>query len=552
MSFTPPGPPLPPLPQAPAGYGGQEPPPRRNVVVLGVLIGVLVFAVAAAGVGGWLLVRESTKDDSSSASEPLTPSTEPSPSESDPAPTTDPALAEFYDQELDWRECDDYQCADLRVPLDYEKPAGAEIEIAVLKDPARDTSDRLGALVVNPGGPGGSGVDFATAGASQFGSELTRVYDIVGFDPRGVGLSNPLKCGTTAQLDELMAFDPDPDTPAEVAEMDRLFREFGRRCLDESGAITRHISTKEAAHDMDVLRAALGESKLDYLGSSYGTFLGATYAEEFPERVGRFVLDAAIDPSLSTVELSLQQAHGFEIALRAYVADCVEGGDCFLGATVDAGIARIQELLDQLDAQPLPGDGERQLTEGLGIMGVYMPLYVKEYWRALTEALKSAFDGNGYGLLQLADIQTSRTDDGYDGNLIEALNAVNCLDHGDFMTSADATRLGARFEKASPTFGRAFAYGASICAVWPVKSGEKTTALSATGAPPIVVIGTTRDPATPLIWAQAMASQLDSGRLITRDGDGHTGFQRGSECVDDAVERFLISGKVPKPDLQCS
>lgn len=549
MSFPPPGPPLPPLPQATPGYGGEKPPSqRRSGFVLAVLIGVLVFAVAGAAFGGWLLVKENSSDDPA-ASDSSAPS--PSASQTGPLPATDPALAEFYEQKLDWDDCDDFECAQLRVPLDYAKPEGPEIKIAVLKDPARDKSDRLGALVVNPGGPGGSGVEFATAGASQFGRQLTKYYDIVGFDPRGVGESNPLTCFPTAKMDELMAFDPDPDTPAEVTEMEDLYAEFGDACLAKSGAIARHMSTQEAARDMDVLRAALGQTKLDYLGSSYGTFLGATYADLFPKNVGRFVLDGAIDPSLSTTELSLQQAQGFEIALRAYVADCVEGGDCFLGSTVDAGIRRIQALLDQLDERPLPGAGGRELTEGLGIMGVYMPLYVKEYWGLLTEALKEAFDGDGAGLLELSDFQTSRTDDGYDGNLIEALNAVNCLDHGDYITTADVKRSVARFEKASPTFGRAFAYGASVCSVWPVKSGERTVALDAKGAPPIVVIGTTRDPATPLIWAQAMASQLDSGRLITRDGDGHTAFQRGSDCVDDAVEAFLISGKVPKPDLRC-
>lgn len=508
------------------------------------VVGLVVFAVVAA-TGVWLVSR-----DGSDQPTPARPAA--SPSSTGPLPKSDPKLAAYYRQKLAWKGCDDFECAELTVPLDYAKPAGESIKIAVLKVPADDAKNRLGSLVVNPGGPGGSGVDFAKAGSSQFGRELTRYYDIVGFDPRGVGASQTLKCLSTDGLDALMAYDPDPDDAEELMGMDALYRAFGQSCLKESGAIVRHMSTKEAARDMDILRAALGQSKLDYLGSSYGTFLGATYAEQFPGNVGRFVLDGAIDPSLSTVELSLQQAQGFEIALRAYVANCVEREGCFLGASVNAGVGKIQDLLDQLDARPLPGSGSRRLTQGLGLMGVYAPLYVQQFWPLLDQALQRAFRGDGAGLLQLADLQTSRGRDGYDGNLIEALNAVNCLDHGDFITSDEVAGVVPRFEKASPTFGRAFAFGASACSQWPVKSGERTVALRAKGAPPIVVIGTTRDPATPLIWAQAMASQLDSGRLITRDGDGHTGFQRGSDCVDDAVESFLIEGAVPQPDLKCS
>ncbi|MCX6396324.1 MAG: alpha/beta hydrolase [Propionibacteriales bacterium] len=522
-------------------------PSSRSRALIVVLV---VLALIGGGAVAWTLADDRAGGRTAEApSKNLTPVPEPSPTA--PVPATDPALAAFYDQKLDWKDCGGDRCAVLRVPLDYAKPRGAEIEIAVLKSPSSEPADRIGSLVVNPGGPGGSGVEFARAGSSQFGSELTRYYDIVGFDPRGVGASRTLRCLSTQGLDDLMAYDPDPDTPAEVAGLDSRYAAFGQGCLTRSGAIVRHMSTREAARDMDVLRAALGERKLDYLGSSYGTLLGATYADLFPTNVGRFVLDGAIDPSLSTVDLSVEQARGFEVALRAYVADCVADGDCFLGTTVDAGIRKIQGLLDELDARPLPGDGDRRLTEGLGMMGVYMPLYVRSYWVLLTQALKAAFAGDGSGLLQLSDYQTSRGKDGYDGNLIEALNAVNCLDHGDYITSAQVPRYVARFEKASPTFGRAFAYGAAACSSWPVKSGQRTVALVAPGAPPIVVIGTTRDPATPLVWARAMAAQLDSGRLITRDGDGHTGFGRGSACVDDAVERFLVEGKVPKRDLRC-
>lgn len=543
-------PPEPPVYFDPSAAGGPAPAQNpRSPLLLGVLVGVLVFALVGAGFAGWKLFGGNDDDPvSSGPAATRTPSAKPT----GPLPSTDPALAAYYDQKLSWKKCDDNLCATMKVPLDYTKPTGPSIAIAVLKVPAAKPGERVGSLVVNPGGPGGSGVQFASAGAKQFGSALADHFDIVGFDPRGVGKSDPLRCVGTAQLDTLLGFDPDPDTAAERAEMDRLVKGFGDGCLNESGDLTGHVSTKEAARDMDVLRAVLGEAKLDYLGSSYGTFLGATYAEEFPTHVGRFVLDGAIDPSLSSEEQSLEQAHGFETALRAYVKDCVDRGGCFLGRTVDEGTAKIRTFLDAVEKKALPTGSSRELTEGWATLGVWLPLYVKDYWPYLTDALKSAMDnGNGALLLTLADAYASRGPSGYTDNSMEALYAVNCLDHDDWIPTKDVPSHFAQFLKASPTFGKAFAFSLSTCSQWPVQSGERSTALHAVGAPPIVVVGTTRDPATPLVWAQALAKQLESGQLITRDGDGHTGFHKGNSCVDDAVEGWLIDGKDPKPDLMC-
>jgi len=543
MSYTP----EPPAEQPATPEGGQG---RRSPALVVALVGVLVLAVAAAGFVGWRAIADD--DDPVSAPTPAATSSTatPSPSPTATLPGTDPRLARFYDQKLSWRDCGRDRCAQLTVPLDYAKPGGRTLKLAVLKVPATGTP--RGALVVNPGGPGGSGVNYAASGSLQFGSALSRAFDIVGFDPRGVGQSDPLHCLDTAGLDRIVSFDPDPDTKAERNQMDALIRGFGQGCLDHSGALARHMSTDEVARDMDILRAALGQPKLDYLGASYGTLIGATYANLFPTHVGRFVLDGAIDPSLSNEQLSLAQAHGFETALRAYVKDCVDGGGCFLGDSVDAGIGRIQSFLHEVESASLPtGDSNRPLTEGLAMLGIWMPLYVKEYWPQLTSALKQALGGSGSGLLRLADLYTSRGPSGYSDNSMEALYAVNCLDHDDYILTKDVPSHFAQFENASPTFGRAFAFGLSTCSDWPVKSGKHTVALHAAGAPPIVVIGTTRDPATPLAWAQALAQQLDSGRLITRDGDGHTAFQRGNSCVDDAVESWLIGGKAPRRDLHC-
>ncbi|MBO9522572.1 MAG: alpha/beta fold hydrolase [Nocardioidaceae bacterium] len=560
QSFPPPGPPSGP-PEGPGGPGEgerlggplaplpQARPPRRSPVALGVLVGVVVFAVIVAGFAGWRLVANDDDPDAAPSGDD-TPASTPTQSATPQAPPT-ASLARFYAQKLHWKKCDRDVCARLEVPLDYAHPEGRTLKLAVLRVPAQGR--RVGSLVVNPGGPGGSGVNYAAAGSLQFGQPLSDAYDIVGFDPRGVGESAPLQCISTSELDRLLAFDPDPDTQAERDRMDQLINGFGQGCLNKSGELARHMSTEEAAKDMDVLRAALGEDKLDYLGASYGTFLGATYANLFPAHVGRFVLDGAVDPAMSNAQLALEQAGGFETALRAYVTDCVHDGDCFLGDTVEAGLKRIQDFLAQVESDPLPtSDEDRPLTEGLAMMGIWLPLYVKEYWPNLSRALEQAFDeGRGTSLLALADAYSSRGPDGYTDNSMEALYAVNCLDHSDAIPTSQVPAHFAQFLKVSPTFGRAFAFSLSTCANWPVKSGHVTTALHANGAPPIVVIGTTRDPATPLRWAQALAAELSSGRLITRDGDGHTGFQRGNACVDDAVEAWLIRGKVPPQDLRC-
>lgn len=508
---------------------------------------VMVVGFVGIGLATWATVAF-VRDNGSSGSNAQPPA----PSGTAQMPASPPDLARFYEQKLDWSACGANQCARLRVPLDYAEPEGRVIRLAVLRAPAQQRSERVGQLVVNPGGPGGSGVDYAASGPFTFGDELTRYYDIVGFDPRGVGRSTPLTCGDTRQTDEFLAADPDPDEPSEAATLDRLTRAYGEACLDNSGELARHMSTVEVAKDMDVLRAALGERQLDYLGASYGTLLGATYADLFPTHVRRMVLDGAIDPALSNEQISLGQAGGFQVAFNAYLEDCVKQGSCPLGDTVEAGAARIARLLDQIDATPLPTSGDRQLTEGLATYGIFLPLYLKEYWPLLTAALQQAIDqGNGDRLLALSDQYTDRGASRYTSNSTAALYAVNCLDHSDSIPVSQVPKHFRDFEKVAPTFGRVFAYGLSTCSSWPVRSGSTTTALAAKGAPPIVVVGTTRDPATPYAWARSLAAELDSGHLITRDGDGHTGFRQGNRCVDGAIEGFLVKGTVPKDGLSC-
>ena len=521
---------------------------RRTVVA------VLVAAVLLAAVGAsalLLLASSHDQDPGTSTDVVLAPTTAPAPAATRPP---SPGLARFYDQTLDWSSCrDSFLCATLTVPLDYRHPEGDTIDLALLKVPAQEPSRRIGSLVVNPGGPGAPGTDYAASAEQAFGQPLLDRFDIVGFDPRGTGSSDPVDCVSDAQLDAYVAGDPSPDTAAERAAYAGILRSFGRGCVQRSGDLAAHLSTVEAARDMDVLRAALGEMRLTYFGASYGTKLGATYADLFPHRAGRLVLDGAVDLSIGPRELALEQAGGFETALRAYVQDCVDHTDgCFLGSSLDEGLAKISALLARIDARPLPTGTDRSLEIGNAFYGIALPLYDRDYWYVLSAALQQAMAGDGSTLLKLSDLYNSRdAGGGYSDNLIEALYAISCADDPTAISPSQVAAQEPAFEKVSPTFGDVFAWGLTTCDGWQVKSEPRDRSVHAKGAPPIVVIGTTRDPATPMKWAEDLAGQLDSGVLVRRDGDGHTGYHAGNTCVDRAVEGYLIDGTVPEDGLSC-
>jgi pimeloyl-ACP methyl ester carboxylesterase len=458
-------------------------------------------------------------------------------------PSGQASLARYYDQQLPWSPCQGFQCARLTVPLDYAKPDGATVSIAVLKAEAK--GDRRGSLVVNPGGPGGSGVQYAAAADLIVSKPVRQSYDIVGFDPRGVGLSQPVTCLDDSELDAFLGGDPTPDTKAEEQSFAAGAKAFAAKCAAKGGPLLAHVSTIEAAKDMDILRAALASPKLDYLGKSYGTFLGATYADLFPAKVGRFVLDGVVAPDLSSTQINQGQAEGFETATRAYVADCVRAGGCPLGGSVDQGMQRLRDFLKQLDAAPIRVDDPRvkALTEGWGSLGIAAAMYDESRWGTLTQALESAFKGDGNGLMQLADSYAERSGSGrYSGNLMQVIYAVNCLDRAD---SKDLSHYEGEAR------GSFLAWSTVPCGYWPVPANNAPKRITAAGSGPIVVVGTTRDPATPYAWSQRLAGELQNGHLITHDGDGHTAYMRGSSCVDGAVDAYLLKGTVPPAGLRC-
>jgi pimeloyl-ACP methyl ester carboxylesterase len=464
-----------------------------------------------------------------------------------------PGLRRFYTQQVSWHPCTSgFECTKVLVPLDYRHPGRGTISLAVSRRPADNPDERAGAILVNPGGPGASGITYAPTAVSHFRSDVLDRYAIVGFDPRGVGSSEGVDCLSDKELDAFVALDPTPDNPAAVAEAKRAITAFGRGCVQGSGQLAAHMSTPEASRDMDIIRAVVGSPKFNYYGASYGTLLGATYADQFPDRVGAMVLDGAIDPRQSLVQQNLDAAAGFQTALRAYLRFCVRQGSCPLGDSPSAAESNLNALLDRIDAHSIPATGGRQLTIGQAVLGVWLPLYVPELWPALSAALLQAKQNDGSGLVRLSDLYTSRGPKGYVDNSMEALYAVNCLDEPTSRSVQDVRRLLPRFEKASPTFGDVFAWFLIGCPHWPVRTSEPIPKIDAPGTPPIVVVGTTDDPATPYSSAVALAKELTSGVLVTRVGEGHTGFGRGNQCVDDAVNDFFAEGKVPPDGLRCS
>lgn len=469
------------------------------------------------------------------------------------APTTADVqgIDAIYAQELDWQACGDLECATLVVPMDYDQPDGDTIEVAVSRH--RASGDRIGSLLINPGGPGSSGIDaLSSIALPRFGSEVVERYDLVGFDPRGVASSTPVTCVDGPEMDALTATDFDFGSDEGLAAAEAAYGELGAACLERTGPVLEHVDTVSAARDMDVLRAVLGDETLNYVGYSYGTQLGATYAAQFPEQVGRLVLDGALDPTLSTLELSQGQASGFENALRAYVADCQAGADCPLDGSVDDGLAQVKTVLDRARRSPLPTGTDRPLTGALAFSGIALPLYDEASWSYLTLGLGAALQGDGSVLLQLADLYYDRNADGtYATNSTQAFWAIGCADDRGTTDPAEMRAQAAAIEEVAPTVGYFFGYGGAICAQWPVPEAGGLDDYSAAGAAPIVVIGTTNDPATPYEWAQSLAETLDSGTLLTYEGEGHTAYGRSNACIAGAVDAYLLEGTVPAEGTRC-
>ncbi|WP_455907278.1 alpha/beta fold hydrolase [Streptomyces niveus] len=488
--------------------------------------------------------------------------------------TTDTTAApqNLTSQKLDWKACPTpsaaegggtapsplpggtkWECASMAAPLDYATPKGATIELALIRATS-DPGKRIGSLVFNFGGPGGSGV----TGLPSFGNDYDKLrtrYDLVSFDPRGVGRSDPVECKDDKQLDAYYATDMTPDDAAEEKSYVNGLKWYAGGCEQKSGKALPHVGTVNAARDMELMRQVLGDDKLNYFGISYGTELGGVYAHLYPKSVGRAVFDAVVDPNQSSEQGSLGQAKGFQLALTNFAKDCVSRGDaCKLPGSTPKEIENfVVELLDQLDKKPIAGLGDRKLTETQATNGIAQTLYSKEYWPLLEQGLDEADGGSGALLLVLSDAMNGRNEKGQYSNIQAANAAVNCVDSKQRYTLAQTKAKLPEFRKVSPVFGDFLGWGLLGCSEWPVPGEWEKPDVSAPGAAPILVIGNTGDPATPYEGAQAMAKALGDGVGVelTYEGQGHGAYNAGSACVQNAVNGYLLDGKVPKAGTVC-
>ncbi|MFC7304985.1 alpha/beta hydrolase [Streptomyces monticola] len=477
-------------------------------------------------------------------------------------------------QKLDWKDCPApseaqgggespsplpggaaWQCATMKAPLDWNEPKGDTIDIALIRARASGKKEnRIGSLVFNFGGPGGSGITTLPAFGEDYANLRTR-YDLVSFDPRGVGRSAPVKCESDKQLDAYYQEDSTPDDEAEEQTYLDGVKKFNAACDENSGEVLPQVRTTDAARDMDLMRQVLGDKKLHYFGVSYGTELGGVYAHLFPKNVGRAVFDAVVDPTQSPEEGSLGQAKGFQRALENYAKDCTSKiEDCPVGDTAEDVQAKISKLLDDLDEKPLPGLGARKLTQTAATNGIAQSLYSKDFWQYLTDGLEQAYDGDGRILMTLSDSMNGRSPDGTYSNMSAANIAINCADDKPRYTPSDVKAKLPKFREASPLFGDFLAWGMVGCTDWAVDGAADHPDVSAAGADPILVVGNTGDPATPYEGARKMVDSLGKGVGVelTYKGQGHGAYDSGDKCVRRAVDGYLLDGKSPAAGTVCS
>lgn len=462
-------------------------------------------------------------------------------------------LLPFYEQELEWTACDGgFDCTTVRAPLDWADPGAGEIELAMIRSRA-EGGEPIGSLLTNPGGPGASGIDVIRDSLTFMVTDPVRaVYDTIGFDPRGVGRSTAVRCYDAAGMDAYLFDIPanERGTDAWTGELLDGHAGFAEACEANSGGILPYLTTENSARDMDLLRAVLGDDTLNYLGYSYGTFLGATYAKLFPERVGRLVLDGAIDPSIPGLDVGTTQALGFESALRAYLSSCLQGDQCPFRGSLDDALADVATLLATVDRDPLPNSDGRMLGADALVSAIVSALYAQQLWQYLTVALTDVLAGDPQVAFLLVDNYYNRVDGQYLDNSTEAFRAYNCMDYPLDSTPEQEAAAEARIRAEAPTFAP-YWIGPDPCEAWPYPATGVRERISADGAAPIVVVGTTNDPATPYEWAVSLADQLSSGVLLTRVGEGHTGYNKGNACVDGAVETYLVDGTPPEDGLRC-
>ncbi|TDV37545.1 alpha/beta hydrolase [Actinophytocola oryzae] len=480
-------------------------------------------------------------------------------------------LEKFYSQGLTWDSCDGYaktdydrqamrskdlQCTHLTVPLDYAKPDGDTVKLGVLRRPARKSSERIGSLVINPGGPGAAGLSTAAALADA-NDTLADRFDFVGFDPRGVGSSEPnVECLTDQEMDAERADDAELDvTPAGVRKQEDEAKSFGQECEENTKfgpGMLANIGTRDVAKDLDILRSALGDEKLTYLGYSYGTRIGSTYAETFPNNVRALVLDGALDPSQSPVDEVVAQGAGFQKAFDDFVAWCVKQDDCALGKDQNGALKAFQDLVRPLAKNPVQVSDGRRLSYEDATTGVVQALYSEQLWDRLNSGLTGLKQNDGDTLMQLADLYMERDSDGEYSTTQDVFTAVRCVDDPRITDPNEALEVARQYKAAAPFLddGNPPVGVLDACAYWPVPNTSEPHVPNVPGLPKVLVVSTTNDPATPYEAGVALAKGLGGG-LLTYEATQHTAFLQGNKCVDEAGVKYLTDLQLPKEGTRC-
>jgi pimeloyl-ACP methyl ester carboxylesterase len=441
----------------------------------------------------------------------------------------------------------------LSVPVDYSKPDGDIAQLAMIRFKA--TGDKIGSLILNPGGPGESGVEAAASIVGTMPESVRQRFDVVGFDPRGVGSSTPaVWCNSDADNDRLRA-DPQVDySPAGVAHIESETKDFVQRCVDKMGKdFLANVGTASVAKDLDAMRIALGDQKLTYLGYSYGTRIGSAYAEAYPQNVRAMILDGAVDPNADPIESDIRQAAAFQTAFNDYAADCAKAASCPLGTDPAKAVDVYKSLVDPLVQKPAKTKDPRGLSYSDSVVGTILPLYSPNLWRHLTQALTELKRGDGDTMLALADLYMGRDEKGHYNNSTDVRVAVNCVDEPPVTDRAKTVDEDRRSREVAPfmSYGQ-FTGNAplSTCAFWPVPPTSTPHQLKIDGLPPTLVVSTTNDPATPYQAGVDLAKQL-GGALLTFEGTQHTVVFQGNACVDDIAAKYLVDVAVPPPGAKC-
>lgn len=468
--------------------------------------------------------------------------------------TAEPEVTEpdaFVPSEIEWTEFnDDVDVATLEVPADYDDPDGERFVLSLARHRALDPDARIGSILVNPGGPGRAGVDFAMYAPEVYDPELLQRFDIVAWDPRGTGASTP----TIDCIDDydpyFTAVDSTPSDDAQRAEVVELARAFADACLERNGDITDQVGTNNSARDIDSIRRALDEETISYFGFSYGSELGATWATLFPASVRAAVLDGGTDPASDSVVAVEQQQRGFEAALATFFERCAADEACAFGHDGDPRAAYL-DLLESLDAQPITVDPDRPpVNRDVATVATYQAMYSDEFWPAFERALASAQFGDAAGLLELYDGYYRRRTDGTYPNFLEAFQVITCADTPERFTVEEADDQMPALHEAAPTLIPADSAGSYFCTFFPPARDPRVD-ITGADAGPILVIGTTGDPATPLASTVALADSLDDGRLVIVDADQHLGYGT-SACINDVVNRYLIDLEAPESGTECA